>query len=138
MDLSAPISTIMTKNLITVSENDPLTKIEEIFNEFKIHHIPVVDKGKLIGMVSKSDYLFFKRGYSNEQRDRLDSKRLKSKHVKDIMTQGLAKLAPNDKIAIALEVFKENLFHGIPIVEDEAIVGIVTTLDIIKHLSERK
>jgi acetoin utilization protein AcuB len=51
------------------------------------------------------------------------------------MTTKLAKLEPSDKINVALEVFKENLFHGIPIVNNDALVGIVTTYDIIKHLA---
>ena len=55
--------------------------------------------------------------------------------VKDIMTKRLAKLEPTDKINVALEVFKENLFHALPVVEGDKIVGIVSTFDIIKRLA---
>ena len=61
--------------------------------------------------------------------------RLNNYSAKDIMTKKLAKLDPDDKIIIALEVFKENLFHAIPVVDNEKIVGIVTTFDIIKRLA---
>ena len=59
---------------------------------------------------------------------------MKNHQVESIMTTGLAKLAPTDKILVALKVFKENLFHAIPIVDQDELVGIVTTYDIIKAL----
>lgn len=136
MNLLAPISTIMTKDLITVGPEDNIKKVQEIFESKNIHHLPVIDEGQLAGMLSKSDYLFFKRGFINEEAENeLDQIRLKTSKVKEIMTNGLAKLEPEDRIQTAVEVFKENLFHAIPVVENGYLRGIVTTLDIINHLS---
>lgn len=61
MNLLAPISTIMTTKLITLSPDDDLTKLEDVFKENKIHHVPIVDKGELVGIISKQDYFAFKR-----------------------------------------------------------------------------
>ena len=137
MNLLAPVSTIMTKDLITVGENDPLKKIGEIFSANRIHHIPVVDNGKLLGLVSKSDYLFFKRGFNGGiiEKD-IDAFRLKTHTAGEIMTKGIATLEADERINVALEVFKENLFHAIPILENGKIAGIVTSLDVIKNLAE--
>lgn len=135
LNLLSPIKDIMSKDLITISEFAPLTKVEEIFNNNRIHHIPVVDSNKLIGIVSKSDFLFFQRGFNNQE-EKYDSYRLKTHFVNQIMTKGVAKLDANDKINVALEVFKENLFHAIPIEEDGKLIGIITTYDIIKSLAE--
>ena len=136
MNLLDPISTVMSTDLITVGPEDPLKKVADIFSRRRIHHLPVVEEGKLVGMVSKSDFLFFKRGFNDEKREeKWDLFRLKSHRVKDIMTRGLAKMEPEDRINVALEVFKENLFHAIPIVTDGQLVGIVSTLDIINRLA---
>ena len=137
MNLLGPVSNIMTTDLITVGRNDPIKKVEEIFEDRKIHHLPVTDKdGRLVGMVSRSDYLLFKRGFNeHEQSDRYDLFRLKTNKVEAIMTTGIAKLEPDDRVNVALEIFRENLFHAIPIVEDGKLRGIVTTLDIIEHLA---
>lgn len=136
MNLLAPVSTIMTKDLITLGPEDNLKKVQEIFESKNIHHLPVVDKGQLTGMLSKSDYLFFRKGFVNtDSENELDQMRLKTSKVKEVMTNRLAKLEPQDRIQAAVEVFKENLFHAIPIVEDGYLRGIVTTLDIINHLS---
>jgi len=136
MNLLAPVSTIMTENLITVGPEDNLKKIQDIFETNNIHHLPVIDKGQLSGMLSKSDYLFFRRGFIKDDSDNeLDQLRLKTSKVKEIMTDRLAILEPTDRIQAAVEVFKENLFHAIPVVENGFLRGIVTTLDIINHLS---
>ena len=135
MNLSQPISTIMTDRVITIGPEDNMKKVEDIFQREKIHHLPVIDEGLLVGMVSKSDYLFFKRGFNDDrQNNKIDLFRLKTRKVKDVMTKGLAKMEPQESINIALEVFKENLFHAILIVEENMLRGIVTPLDIINHL----
>ena len=137
MDLLAPVSSMMTTEVKTVEPEDTMRKVEQVFRENRIHHIPVVEEGKLLGIVSKSDYLFFKRGFNDQTTDnRIDEFRLKTRKVNDIMTKGIAKLETADRIGVALEIFKENLFHAIPIVDDGKLVGIITTFDIIKKLSE--
>lgn len=139
MNLLAPVSTIMSTDLIVVHEDDKLKKVEKLFNEQKVHHLLVIEDEKLVGIVSKSDYLFFKRGYNNDPiDDEYDLYRLKVHKVSEIMTTGIAKLDVNDKINIALEIFKENLFHAIPIMDNGKLVGIVTTFDLIKRLADDK
>lgn len=139
MNLLQPISGIMKTDLITVGPEDPLVKIRDIFEKNKIHHLPVIDEGKLVGMISKSDFLFFRKGFQKSKTDEeVESFRLKTHRAKEIMTTGLAKLSPDDRINVALEVFKENLFHALPVVENGHLRGIVTTLDIIQHLADEE
>jgi len=139
MNLLDKVSSIMSTDLITITEDAPLTKVESIFNSNRIHHIPVVHVNRLVGIVSKSDYLFFKRGFTdNGLNEKLDQYRLKTHTVGNIMTKGVATLNTDSKINVALEIFKENLFHAIPIMEDDRLVGIVSTYDIIKTLADDK
>lgn len=136
MNLFNSISTIMTPNPICIGENESLVVVDKLFKEHKIHHIPVIAEGKLVGMLSKSDFLFFRRGFLTDHREKLeDEVRLNNYTAKDIMTTKLAKMEPDEKINVALEVFRENLFHAIPVVKDDRIVGIVTTFDFILHLA---
>lgn len=138
MNLLDPISTIMTPNPICVGENESLSVVDKLFKEHRIHHLPVIAEGKLTGIVSKSDFLFFRRGFLNDQSEKLeDEVRLNNYVAKDIMTSKLAKMEPDEKINVALEVFRENLFHAIPVVKGDRIVGIVTTFDIILNLANK-
>lgn len=137
MNIMAPVSSIMTSKLITVNPKDKLADVKAIFDKNRIHHIPVVRHKKIVGLISKTDLLFFLKGaVSEESNERyLNDIRLKNYFAEDIMTKGLAKLESTSRISVALEVFKENLFHAIPVVDEEELVGIVTVYDIITELS---
>jgi acetoin utilization protein AcuB len=129
----------MKKELITLSPDDVLLKVRDVFDNNRIHHIPIIKDGVLQGLVSKSDYLFFCRTFDGRREDeRFKKFRLDNHEVSDIMTTGVATLSPSDKVNVALELFNENLFHSIPIIEEGQLVGIVTTFDIIKTLSQDK
>jgi acetoin utilization protein AcuB len=136
MNLLAPISSIMTKDLVTVTPSDPLTRIKEIFDEKNIHHIPVVRFKKIVGIISKSDFSYFLWGYTNnEMTESLTNNRLKTWQAEDIMSTKLAKVESSDAIRTALEVFKINRFHAIPVVDNDELVGIITPLDIVISLA---
>lgn len=138
MNVLAPVSTIMTSHVITVSPSDPLTLVKKIFDEKKIHHVPVVEAGELKGIISKSDILYFLKGIKSAYQDFLNKSRLRTYTAGEIMTTGVAKVNSNEKISVVIEVFKENLFHAIPVVDENQLVGIVTTYDIIQNLSLTK
>ena len=126
----------MTTELITVSPEDTIESIKDIFDEKGIHHLPVTVGGKLKGMVSKSDFLLFSKSFDADVYDEfLEGIRRKNYKVKDLMTTKLAKLEPNDRVNVALEVFRVNKFHALPVVEGEDLKGIVTTFDIIDYLA---
>jgi len=139
MNVNANISTLMTPEVLTVHPNSTLLEVKNMFDKYAIHHLPVVQENKLVGMVSKSDLLRFLRGNSTGAYDVvLNGVRLKQAKVKGIMTKGLAKLSSSESVLTALKVFKENLFHAIPIVDNEKLVGILSTQDIINNLVEQR
>ena len=136
MDFTAPISTIMTRKLITVAPGDRLTSVKEIFSQERIHHVLVVRHTKLVGIISKTDFVHFLRGINTPYDKLIEESRLHNYKVEDIMTTGIATLESTDRINVALQVFSENLFHAIPIVDGGEVVGILSTFDFIKKLVE--
>ncbi len=137
MDFTAPVSKFMTKKLITVHPRDRMSAVKEIFDTHRIHHIPVVKDAVLVGIISKTDYLHFLRGKNiNEYEKLIDNSRLHSYTAEDVMTKGIASLESTNRVNVALEVFSENLFHAIPVIDSGELVGMLTTLDIIKVLME--
>lgn len=137
MNLLAPVSDIMVKDVITVKPDSSIDSVREIFANHNIHHIPVVDGEKLVGMISKSDYLFFSKDFGSNFYDKyIEEIRRKNYDVKEVMTTKLARLEADDRINVALEVFRVNKFHALPVVDGEKLVGIVTTFDIIDYLAK--
>jgi len=140
MNIFAPISSIMTdhKHLITVDPEDTITKVKEIFESHKFHHIPVVHFREIVGIVSRSDFEHFMGGASHYEEDRfVNELRLERTKVADIMIRRLGKVAPDDRINVALEIFLINRFHALPVVEDGDLVGILTPFDIMEALSKQ-
>ena len=136
MNLLNPVSEIMTSDLITLGPSASIADVASIFKQHKIHHIPIVVEDKLVGIVSKSDFLSFKRGFLGDRDDeKVEEIRQQNYEVSTIMTTGIATMEQDERINVALEIFKENLFHAIPIVNDDKLVGVLTTHDIIKTLA---
>lgn len=137
MDFTAPVSKFMTRKLVTVMPTDRLTMVQEIFNNQRIHHLPVVRYTTLVGLISKTDLMHFLRGVELTPYDRLvEESRLNHYTAEDIMTKGIATLESSERVNVALQLFTENLFHAIPIVDNGELVGMLTTFDIIKTLVE--
>ena len=137
MNVLAPVKSIMTKDLITVNPKDKLIVIKEIFDTHNIHHIPVVRYKTIVGLISKSDFLHFTRGFHRSEEDQfVNDARLRAYNAEDLMTEGLAKLEEEDRINVALEIFLANRFHAIPVVKENELVGILTTYDVIQALAK--
>ena len=134
--MNRPVSEFMSTKLVTVIPTDGLEKVKEIFETYNIHHIPVVRFTDLVGMISKTD--FYKAIHGLRLHDasqaRSENKALLTKYkVEDLMTKHIARVSPEDKVGVAAEIFLENYFHAIPVVNaDGELKGIITNYDVIK------
>jgi len=137
MNTYAPISTIMVTDLVTINPDENLLAVKKIFDTHTFHHLPVVRFRKIVGILSKTDFNHFTGGI-NHAGERENTALLERTKVEDIMTKGLGKLEPDDRINVALEIFSKNWFHALPVVEHDELVGIVTTQDVIKAILNEK
>lgn len=127
--MNEPVSTIMTKELITLKSDNTLEDVRKVFSQKRIHHLPIVDDNyALVGLVTTFD--LFKLGKSHEE--------YSSVKVSEIMTTKIATLSPEDKVGTACEVFLENLFHALPIVSDNKLAGLVTSFDVLKYTHKKE
>lgn len=140
MNIFAPVSSLMTdySQLVTVSPDESLAKVKEIFDTHKFHHIPVVHFREIVGMISRNDFEHFMGGASHYEEDRyVNQLRLERTKVAEVMTKRLGKVAPDDRINVVLEVFLVNRFHALPVVENNELVGIITPFDIMRELAKQ-
>lgn len=122
--MNEQVHSIMTANPITVLPSNTLDDVMSIFRKARIHHLPVVnDSGELLGIVTTYD--LWKLDLPFNQYNSL--------LVGEIMTTSLAKISPNDKIGTAAELFLDNRFHALPVVEDSKLLGIVTSFDVLRY-----
>ena len=135
-DTTTTVGQIMSTPVITVSPSDTMDKVQDIFRSNNIHHIPVVDDGKVVGIISNADYLRLLHGFTlfkTEKSDHYNDAILRSLLAGEVMTRQVATLSPEDSLVMAVGFFRENLFHALPVLSGEKLVGIVTTFDLLTH-----
>lgn len=126
----APISSIMTKNVVCVSPDQKIIDVKHIYEKKKFHHhIPVTQKDKLVGMLSLIDFMYHIKGAGLND----DAAVYNELSVKDIMTTNPYALTPETSITAVAEELSKGRYRAIPIVEKNTIVGIVSTADIIRY-----
>lgn len=135
MDPNIPIRKIMTSNLVTVSPESLASEVEEIFDKHNFHHLPVVSPGrKLVGIISKEDFqkIYFILSMSTTGKT-WTKKELAILKANNFMTKYPVFLDPDDSIGLAADIFLANKFHSLPIVEDDQLIGIITTHDLLAY-----
>jgi len=129
------VSTIMTPDVVTLNITDSLTTAEELFRKNNIRHIPVVSGHRIVGMLSHSDILRIGIPEVSENNESVVSTVYDMYTLDQVMTKNVKTLLHTDFIKTAALVFTESEFRALPIVdENENLVGILSTTDLIKFL----
>ena len=138
MKQKVPVSSIMTKDVVKLNLSDDLTKAEKLFKKHHIRHIPVVKGNKIVGMLSYTDLLriSFADAVDDDEMD-VDVTVYNMFSVEQVMARNLVKVSPETTIREVAEILSTREFHALPVVEDELLVGIVTTTDLIKYLIDQ-
>lgn len=134
--LNLQVREVMTTELIVLQPDTILKEADVIFERELIHHIPIVDEvGHFEGMLSKGDILLLKdwgTRFNLPDSERKNTFLLTSNLVKDLMVTAVVKVSPDDTCRKCIQIFKENYFHALPVVDQNGIlVGLVTTYDLL-------
>jgi len=128
---------VMTRDLVTARKEEALTSVREKLQMHSIQHIPVVEGNKIIGIISKGDLLRMEHYLTQfNVRKALESNQFvfDTMLAGDVMTRKLVMLREQDTLASAVDLFRENLFHALPVLNDQhELVGILTPLDILVY-----
>ena len=130
------ISKIMTPAPITVQLGQKLSDVQKKMSEGGFHHVPVVDGDKLVGILSSTDLLRVTYEYDKNPAQS-DAVLDHTRSVEDVMQPSLVTISPKDTVRAAAEIFSKNAFHALPVCDNGALVGIVTTTDVINYMLEQ-
>lgn len=134
MDSSKPVSTIMTRALVVIKPNDPIEMVHNLFEKNNFHHMPVVYQNKLVGIISKTDYLKIRHMLATTwSGETICQEMYKDMIAEDIMTREPLTIEPADTIGLAADIFRANALHALPVIEDGELVGIVTSHDLLTY-----
>lgn len=127
---------VMSKNVYSVTADTILTELETVFDKYKVHHLPVLDGNKkVIGIVSTADMLLIKEWGADSANKGISARNsilLRSNLVSDLMTPDPVTVHRDETIGKCVELFLENNFKCLPVVnDDKQLCGIITTYDLL-------
>jgi CBS domain-containing membrane protein len=132
------VSEIMTRDVITLLEEDNLESVGATLARFRFHHLPVVDGRRLVGMMSQRDMLRFTvAGVDRSPPARMREARfLEQTFVRDVMHPDVITARPDESVQSAAERMLAHRFGALPVVDDqENLIGIVTENDIVRSVA---
>ncbi len=133
---------IMTKDVLTIAPDLSIREAAEIFSAERLGGAPVVQGGRIVGMLSASDLLDFIASVPVEPREvrgGTDRGILETHTVEEAMTRApVRSLGPDEPVGRAAEVMKAERLHRLPIVEQDRLVGIISTVDLVTALADKR
>jgi len=123
----------MTKDPITITDETSMMKAIHLMKQNRFRRLPVLRKGKLVGIVSDRDL----KEASPSKATTLDVHELyyllAELHVKDIMSRDPLTVSPDDTVEHAAQLMLENTISGLPVVTGQGdVVGILTQSDVFR------
>lgn len=129
------VGRIMNTYLMTIPPETSLQKAKEIIDEKRINHLLVVDKnGDLIGIVSDRDVKQSSASPAVSLSVHELNYLLTQLTVEPIMAKKIITISPGTTIERAALIMQENRINALPVIEDERLVGIITSTDVMKVL----
>jgi acetoin utilization protein AcuB len=128
------VKEMMTKNPVTIEPDTLVLDARRIMKEKNIHRLPVVEKGKLIGIVTKHDLLDAAPSPATPVSVHDLNYLLSKMKVKEIMKKNPVTVTPNTPFEDALRVGQEKKIGSFPVVDKGKLVGITTESDIVRFL----
>jgi CBS domain-containing membrane protein len=137
MEPGTPIKEIMTTELHTVAKEDTIEYVKNQLLMNHIHHIPVVSGKKILGIISLSDIHMMEHHFTlfhSKASEEINKELFSSILASEIMTKNVVKVREDEPISVAVDYFRENMFHALPVVDVSGyLVGMITPLDLIKY-----
>lgn len=139
MKKDAPVSAIMTRNIVKLKLTDKLSTAESLFKKNHIRHLPVVEQGHIVGMLSYTDLLRISFADAvDEDGEGIETTVYNMFSIEQVMTKKVISVGPDTSIEQVGKVFLTHEFHALPVVQDDTLLGIVTTTDVIRYFLEEE
>lgn len=129
------IRDFMTKNPITVDSETLVLDAQKIMRENNIRRLPVVDRGKLVGIVTQHDLLMASPSPATSLSVHELHYLLAKMKIKEIMKRNPITVSPVTTFEEAFKIGQEKKIGSFPVVENGKLVGIVTESDIVRFVT---
>ncbi len=120
------VGDVMTRAVFFVNEDDQLANVAKMLAVGPYRKLPVVTDGFLVGIITPFDVM----KHLNESK-RLSSVRTNRTRISEVMNRQVATIRPDADISEAVALMRRKNISGLPVTEEDNLVGIITERDII-------
>jgi len=125
---------IMMGSPVTLKPDDTLDLASDIISLGRFRHVPVVENGQLIGIISESDLMGAAAVRIFGLKQKSKSALLKSVLIKDIMKKRVVTVEPDTPIKDAAHLMADKKIGCVPVLSEGALVGLVTTTGVLRYV----
>jgi CBS domain-containing protein len=125
---------IMSKNIEVVDRNDNLRTVEERMATKQLRHLPVLEQGEIVGIVTQRDLFKATMSSTMGYGEKAQQAYLQSVRVKEIMVYPVVTITPATSVAAAADMMINKGIGCLPVVDDHKLIGIVTKTDLLRCL----
>jgi CBS domain-containing protein len=125
---------IMMGSPVTLKPDDTLALANDVISLGRIRHIPVVEDGKLRGMLTERDLMGAAATQIFGLKQSSKTALLKSVQIRDVMKKRVVTVGPDTPIKDAAHLLADKKIGCLPVVSEGTLVGLVTTTDILRYV----
>ncbi len=126
---------IMETKLVTISASERLSMVEDIMRLGRVRHMPVVQAGRLVGVVSERDLLRASLSVLSEHRDAERRMFLHVVEISRVMSAPPIVVAPDATIREAALLMADRKIGCLPVVMGDELLGMVTETDVLRWVA---
>jgi CBS domain-containing protein len=132
------VKDMMTRFPKVITPDVSVKEVKEIFERNKVRHLPVVgENGELVGIISQTDLNRLVFGAFMPGESKYDDSMMEMLTLDDIMIRNPVSMTPYQTLEECIEVFTIGGFHAVPVVDEGELVGILSVVDVLKHMYEK-
>ena len=143
---------IMSTTLFTVERTTPVREVIRLLIDQRISAVPVVDGGRVVGIISEGDLILRERAYrqrggmaflaqqlfEDHEKQALEYRKAHGVVAEDVMTSPAITVLPGTPVEEIAHMMAERQIKRFPVVEDGRLVGIVSRGDVLRAAYERE
>lgn len=139
VEIPNTVSEIMSRDVLSVEEDDTLVNLLASLKALRFRHLPVVDENRLIGLVTLTDLLGIASSNLLPHQGEQDRKLQEHLRVRDIMAKDLVTVSPDTSLQEAGVLLLKRGVGCLPVIDGaNNVVGIVTASDFVKVVALRR
>ena len=131
------VSEVMTTAPVTVGPEDSLQHALDLLDKYHVHELPVVEHGRLIGIVTDGDLKFFTPAYPLFRDQEELRQALRELTVAEAMTVEPVSINPQATLLEATKLMHDNSIGALLVAEGEKLFGILAVSDILRMVIEQ-